>query len=155
MSFEDERRQIAGLIVKFVRKVDYGRDLEQQLNTFVDFRRAFTNLEEVTREMVSRVSLLAVKAHQFRKGVHTKKTAAFVKACLAYCHITIPSLDDIVSKLYLFLQCGQVALINGMVSQAEGFLKSAISLIPEVPHIVGTDRVHLRRPFVLTCTPIG
>lgn len=136
MSFDDERRQISHLIVKFVRKVDFGRDLEAQLNMFVDFRHAFTNLDAVTREMVMRVALLATKAHSFMKGKHTKKTAAFVKACLAYCHITIPSLDDIIAKLYLMLQCGQVALVNGMIVQSEGFLKSAISLIPDVPHIV-------------------
>jgi len=75
------------------------------------------------------------------KGKHTRKTAAFVTACLAYCHITIPSLDNIFSRLYLFLQCGEVALVNQMIVQGEGFLKSAISLIPDVPHLIEENNV--------------
>lgn len=48
-------------------------------------------------------------------------------------HITIPSLEDIFAKLRLLLICGEVALVNAMIVQAEGFLKAAISLIPDVP----------------------
>jgi len=76
------------------------------------------------------------------KGKHTKKTSAFVKACLAYCHITIPSLEDVFTKLRLMLQCGEVALVNQMVVQAESFLKAAIALIPSVP---ATQEVQAKR----------
>lgn len=114
MSFEDDRRQISHQIIGFIRKVtlstarllshpqcvqiDFGRDLEQQLNIYVECRQAFTNLDSVTVELVLRVALLANKAHGFMKGKHTKKTSAFVKACLAYCHITVPSLEDVFTK---------------------------------------------------------
>jgi hypothetical protein len=67
------------------------------------------------------------------RGNHSKKTSSFVKACLAYAHITIPSLDDIFLRLRLFLLCAQVALMNEMIVQSEGFLKAAITLIPDVP----------------------
>eukprot|EP01006_Ploeotia_vitrea_P063076 TRINITY_DN84900_c0_g1_i1.p1 TRINITY_DN84900_c0_g1~~TRINITY_DN84900_c0_g1_i1.p1 ORF type:complete len:1024 (-),score=600.29 TRINITY_DN84900_c0_g1_i1:79-3114(-) len=133
LSFSDERRQISKLIIQFIRKIDFGRDLEKQLSTFVECRQAFTNLDSVTQELVIRVQQLCAKAHRFMKGRHTRKTSAFVKACLAYCHITIPSLDDVFQRLRLFLSCAQVALMNGMVVQAEGFLKATISLIPDVP----------------------
>lgn len=33
----------------------------------------------------------------------------------------------------MLLICGEVALVNGMIVQSEGFLKAAISLIPDVP----------------------
>jgi hypothetical protein len=39
LSFDDERRQIGRLIVHFVRRVDFGRDLEAQLNQYADFRQ--------------------------------------------------------------------------------------------------------------------
>lgn len=133
MTFADERRQIGDLIVNFVRKVDFGRDLEKQLNMYVDCRQAFTSLDKVTSELVLRVVKLANRAHFFMKGKHTRKTSTFVKACLAYCHITIPSLEDNFTRLHLFLQCGEVALVNNMIVQGEGFLKAAISLIPSVP----------------------
>jgi heme oxygenase len=133
LSFSDERRQIAGLITVFVRRIDFGRDLEKQLNTYVECRQAFSNLDTVTQELVLRTALLATKAHRFMKGKHNKKTAAFVKACLAYCHITIASLEDVFARLRLFVNCGEVAIMNGMVVQGEAFFKAAVSLIPEVP----------------------
>lgn len=142
LSYDDDRRQIAELIVDFIRKVDFKRDLEQQLNILVDCRAAFTSLDSVTSELVQRVALLSVRANQLMKGKHTKKTAAFVKACLAYCHITIPSLDDVLLKLKLFLECAQVALLNGMIAQGEGFLKAAVGLIPDVPPTVEVFRQH-------------
>lgn len=150
LSFEDDRRQISHLIVSFIRKIDFGRDLETQLNIYVECRQAFSNLDAVTQELVLRVALLATKAHQFMKGRHTKKTAAFVKACLAYCHITIPSLDSVIDRLRLFLQCAQVALVNQMVVQSEGFLVAAINLIPAVPstiEILGA-RISIEEDFV-------
>eukprot|EP00455_Lapot_gusevi_P016412 TRINITY_DN1845_c0_g1_i12.p1 TRINITY_DN1845_c0_g1~~TRINITY_DN1845_c0_g1_i12.p1 ORF type:complete len:571 (-),score=204.35 TRINITY_DN1845_c0_g1_i12:116-1798(-) len=133
LTFDDERRQVGSLIVQFVRKIDFGHDLEQQLNTYVECRAAFTNLDFVTRELVLRVLLLAMKAHRFMHGKHSKKTGAFVKACFAYCHITIPSLDDVFTRLHLLLECAQASLVNQMIVQSESFVKAAISLIPDTP----------------------
>ncbi len=81
LSFADDRRQISGLVLGFVRKasqptktaltassqIDFGRDLEKQLNTYVECRQvtcglfagaaqvatqAFSNLDNVTQELV-------------------------------------------------------------------------------------------------------
>lgn len=38
MSYEDDRRQISHMIVGFIRKVDFGRDVEKQLQVYVDCR---------------------------------------------------------------------------------------------------------------------
>ena len=51
------------------------------------------------------------------KGNHTRKTAAFVRACAAYCFITIPSLENILTRLNLYLISGRVAIANGALSQ--------------------------------------
>jgi len=128
--------------VSFIRTVDFGRDLEQQLNTLVDFRAAFTALDAVTVELVERVAALASRAHALTKGKHTKKTAAFVKAALAYCHITIPSLEDKFECLRLMTACAEVALVNQMVVQSEGFVKAALALFPELPATVATSAHH-------------
>jgi hypothetical protein len=82
-------------------EVDFGKDLEQQLNIYVECRAAFANLDAVKDRLILAVARLAMKAHKFMKGRHTKKTSAFVKACLAYCHITIPSIDDVFRRLHL------------------------------------------------------
>lgn len=139
LTFDDERRQVGALIIKFIRKIDFGHDLEQQLNLYVECRAAFCNLDAVARELILRVTLLCMRAHRFVKGRHSKKTAAFVKACLAFCHITIPSLDDAFTRLHLFVEAAQVALVNQMMGQSEAFLKAAISLVPDVPPTVERD----------------
>jgi hypothetical protein len=54
----------------------------------------FCNLDIVKDRLILCVVGLAMKAHKLVKGKHSKKTATFVKACFAYCHITIPSLPD-------------------------------------------------------------
>lgn len=131
------------MIISFIRKIDFGHDLEQQLNVYVECRAAFTNLDSVTRELVMRVSLLCMTAHRFVKGKHSKKTAAFVKACIAFCHITIPSLDDVFVRLHLLVESGQVALVNSMIGQSEGLLKAAISLIPDTPATIEREGKHV------------
>ncbi len=79
------------------------------------------------------LSISLIPHHRFVHGKHSKKTAAFVKACLAFCHITIPSLDDIFLRLHLLVEVAQVALVNQMTGQSEALLKAAISLVPDVP----------------------
>ena len=57
----------------------------------VECRAAFPNLDKVQDRLVLRVAGLTMQAHRLVNGKHSRKTIAFVKACLAYCHITIPS----------------------------------------------------------------
>ena len=133
LSVDDERRQISFLLCRFIALIDFKNNLEQQLNVLVDCRAAFPNLDSVKDRLVLSVVKLAVKANAMMKGKHTRKTSAFVKACLAYCHITIPSIDDVFRRLYLFLQCGQVALMNNCLPQTDTFFKAAISEIPDIP----------------------
>ena len=60
-------------------QIDCGQDLEQQLNIYVECRAAFSNLDPVKDRLILAVAALAMKAHRFLKGRHTKKTSAFVK----------------------------------------------------------------------------
>jgi hypothetical protein len=139
LSVEDERRQVSNLLCRFIALIDFGNNLEQQLNVLVDCRAAFPNLDSVKDRLVISVIKLAVHAHVMVKGKHNRKTAAFVKACLACCHITIPSIDNIFRRLYLFLQCGEVALMNGCLPQTDTFFKAAIQTIPDVPLTTNYD----------------
>jgi len=141
---DGEKRHISTLINGFIGKIDFGRDLEQQLNMYVECRRIFSNLDLVIDKLILSVSNLAVKAFKFVKGKHTKKTSAFVKACFAYCHITIPSINDVMRKLQLLLLLAQVSLLNQCLPHTDTFLKAAISLIPELQPFEEVDgrRVH-------------
>lgn len=53
------------------------------------------------------------------RGMHTGKTAAFVRACSAYCFITVPSLASPVTRLRLYLLSGSVALLNNCLGQGK------------------------------------
>lgn len=52
MTVEDEVRQIGELLCNVVRKVDYGRDFEQQLSFYVEARGAFSNIDLVLAQLV-------------------------------------------------------------------------------------------------------
>ena len=136
LSEDSERTHIARLICAFIDKMDFGADLEGQLNIYVECRGAFCNLDDVQDRLVLGVVGLAARAHKFMKGRHTKKTGAFVKACLAFCHITIPSIECVFARMHLMLLCGNVALINACLPQTDTFFKGAVSLIPEAPEHV-------------------
>lgn len=75
------------------------------------------------------------------KGQHTRKTAAFVRACTAFSFISIPSLTNPTLKLQLYLESAHVALQNQCHSQCDAHLKSAISLVAEM-HKQAPDPSH-------------
>jgi len=110
------------------------------LNFYVEARRAFINLDIVKIELVKGACLLAVRTQQFVKGKLDKKTSAFVRACIAYCYITIPSIELIFDRLYLLLLSGEVAILNQSLAQADSLYKAAIQLVRDVPrHIEERD----------------
>uniref|UniRef100_A0A8C2BHW1 VPS35 endosomal protein-sorting factor-like n=1 Tax=Cyprinus carpio TaxID=7962 RepID=A0A8C2BHW1_CYPCA len=122
-----------------IRTVSFGRDFEQQLSFCVEARATFCNLEPVIIHLIHTVNQLAMETRRVMKGNHSRKTAAFVRACAAYSFITIPSLTSIFSRLNLYLLSGQVALANQCLSQADAFLKAAVSLLPEVPRTISIE----------------
>lgn len=94
MSEEAEIKRVSKIICGIVKNIDYGKDLDKQLNVLTTARGLFINLDEVTESLIFLVIGLAAKAHKFVAGKHTQKTQTFVKACIAYVHITIPTLED-------------------------------------------------------------
>ncbi|XP_077595458.1 VPS35 endosomal protein-sorting factor-like [Stigmatopora nigra] len=136
LTLEDEKRSLSVLIIGFMRMVSFGRDFEQQLSFCVEARATFCNLEPVLVQLIHTVNKLAMETRRVMKGTHSRKTAAFVRACAAYSFITIPSLASIFSRLHLYLLSGQVALSNQCLSQADAFLKAAVGLLTEVPRSI-------------------
>ncbi|NWW38877.1 CP062 protein, partial [Panurus biarmicus] len=139
LTLEDEKRMLAALINGFIKMVSFGRDFEQQLSFYVEARSMFCNLEPVLVQLIHSVNQLAMETRRVMKGNHSRKTAAFVRACVAFCFITIPSLSSIFTRLNLYLHSGQVALANQCLSQADAFFKAAVSLVPEVPKMISVD----------------
>uniref|UniRef100_A0A671STE4 VPS35 endosomal protein-sorting factor-like n=1 Tax=Sinocyclocheilus anshuiensis TaxID=1608454 RepID=A0A671STE4_9TELE len=124
LTLDDEKRALSLLINGFIRMVSFGRDFEQQLSFCVEARATFCNLEPII--------------------IH------LIHACATYGFITIPSLTSIFSRLNLYLLSGQVALANQCLSQADAFLKAAVSLLPEVPRTISIEgKQRSSEPFLL------
>lgn len=117
LTVEDERRQISILISNFIRKVNYGNDLEKQLLFYVEARGLFPNLDGVLATLVHCVNNLAISTRINVYGQHTRKTSIFVKACAAYCFITIPSIVSVMTRMDLYLLSGKIALLNACLGQ--------------------------------------
>ncbi|KAK7080473.1 hypothetical protein SK128_016845 [Halocaridina rubra] len=66
------------------------------------------------------------------RGQHSGKTGAFVRACAAYCFITIPSLANAATRMKLYLLSGCVALINNCLGQGDACMKAAIKELLDV-----------------------
>ncbi|XP_058794245.1 VPS35 endosomal protein-sorting factor-like [Phymastichus coffea] len=139
LTVEDEKRQIGQLICGLIQKVDYGRDFEKQLNFYVEARGAFHNLDIVHTQLVQCVNKLSIDTRKIVRGHHTRRTSAFVRACAAFCFITVPSLTLVNTRLQLYLLSGQVALLNQCYGQADACFKAALSLVPEMPKTLEID----------------
>ncbi|KAJ8945235.1 hypothetical protein NQ318_011216 [Aromia moschata] len=81
------------------------------------------------------VNSLSVTTRLIIKGVHTRKTGDFVRACAAYCFITIPSILSAKTRLELYLLSGQVALFNQCLGQADACFKAALAVIPNLSDV--------------------
>ena len=55
-----------------------------------------------------------------------------MRACAAYCFITIPSIKSVKHRLRLYLLSGQVALFNQCLGQADACFKAGVSTISEI-----------------------
>lgn len=143
---DDENRQIGEILCDIVGSVDYGRDFEQQLQFYVEARGAYANLDSVLAQLVQCVNCLAVNTRQIVKGQHTRKTGDFVRACAAYCFITIPSIEAAKIRIKLYLLSGQIALYNHCLGQADACFKAILSVIPELAPCSDTELFLL--PFV-------
>lgn len=150
LTLDDEKRAISNLIIGFLRKVSFDHDFEQQLSFYVETRAAFSNLDTVLVFLIHSVNNLAMATRNIVKGNHTRKTAGFVRACAAYCFITIPSLQFTFTQLGLYLISGQVSLLNQCLGQADEFFKAIVLLIPEIPRTVKLDNtVRQTEPLVM------
>lgn len=126
MSSDEEIERISIIVSAIIKKIDFGRDLDKTLNVLTTARGMFINLDLVTETLIYQVVALANKAHKLTSGNHNSKTQTFVKACIAYAHITIPTLADVDLQCKLFLLTAQSAMLNGLIGEADSLLKAIL-----------------------------
>lgn len=138
LSSPEQCDSVANLLIDVLDRFDFGLDFERQLQLYVEARGNFANLDKLVAHLVRRVNLLAIRTlRQCPNGRHSRKSGGFVRGCLAFAFISIPSLGgDIFTRLHLYLEAAQVALVNLCLPQADAMCKSAVSLLLEVPLVV-------------------
>uniref|UniRef100_A0A2P2LXU0 UPF0505 protein C16orf62 homolog n=2 Tax=Rhizophora mucronata TaxID=61149 RepID=A0A2P2LXU0_RHIMU len=141
---DDDNQQATRLISRFIQMVDYGGAVEQHLTFLVECRGAFGSINEIKETLVHSSNFLATKA--LKDG---EKHLSFVKSCLAFCEVTIPSISAQIRQLNLYLETAEVALIGGLVSHSDGLIVSAISCL-ESAHFTDGSRTSIDVDVILS-----
>ncbi|MCO5552798.1 hypothetical protein L7F22_006315 [Adiantum nelumboides] len=75
---------------------------------------------------------LAVVALRLAKGKLSKHAVDFVKGCITFNESTIPSLGNVLKRIFLYMESTEVALMNGLVLHSENLLKSSLACLQEL-----------------------
>ncbi|GAB4849622.1 hypothetical protein Ancab_004416 [Ancistrocladus abbreviatus] len=121
---DDESQQSKHLLSRFIQMVDYGMEMELNLAFLVDCRGAFGGADQVKETLVHSGNKLAIKALK-----DAKMQVSFVKSCLAFCEVTIPSISACIKQLNLYLETAEVALMGGLLCHSDKLIDSALSCL--------------------------
>ncbi|KAL5548437.1 hypothetical protein UlMin_003668, partial [Ulmus minor] len=122
LNVKDADNQPAHIISRFVNMVDYGSEMEHHLTFLVECRGAFGSINGLKDILIHSSNCLAIKALRYGN-----KHLAFVKSCIAFCEVTLPSISSQIRQLNLYLETAEVALLGGLVSHVDGLISSTIS----------------------------
>ena len=133
LSAPEETAAVTALVEAFLAKIDFGRDLQRQLEVLTDCRRAFTQTDALRSAVIDATAALAARALQLARGRHTQKTAQFARAVFASVSTSISGLDDPFLRMRTSQRCARAALESQCLGQADLLFRAAIQEIPELP----------------------
>ncbi|KAK3025568.1 hypothetical protein RJ639_041046, partial [Escallonia herrerae] len=105
-------------------QVDHESDPERHFTFLVECRGAFGSINELKETLVHSSNRLAIRV--VRDG---KTLPGFIKSCLAFSEVTIPSVPAHSRQLKLYIETAEVALLGGLISHSDGLIDSAISCL--------------------------
>ncbi|RLN55553.1 hypothetical protein BBJ28_00015850 [Nothophytophthora sp. Chile5] len=154
LSTVSERSEATRDISAFISRLGYvsttatsasarAQDEEQEalLMLYTDCRRAFYKLEPVKALLSRMVLRLAMAVHKrLGEGAASiiggkKRDQArrhLIQSCLAFAHITIPSIEAGLEKLQLLISAANVALVASCIPQMDALVKAAIVQFAEL-----------------------
>lgn len=118
---DDRHKEQEHLICRFVQMVNYGAALEHHLTFLAECRGAFGRINELKEVIVHSCNSLAIKAI---KGANKHRN--FLKSCIAFNEVTIPSVSSGSKRMTLYLETVEVALGCGLLSHTDGLIDSVI-----------------------------
>ncbi|KAK7276870.1 hypothetical protein RIF29_18016 [Crotalaria pallida] len=132
MNVKDDDSQVAHSISRFVYMVDHGEEMERHLAFLVDCRGAFGKLNELKEALVHSSNSLAIQALKC-----AKKHLSFVKSCITFSEVTIPSISTQGRQFDLYLETAEVAFLGGLISHSDGLIDSAIGCLRTIDILDG------------------
>ncbi|KAG0484779.1 hypothetical protein HPP92_008858 [Vanilla planifolia] len=120
----EDHQQQSYLICRFIQKVNFGDDREHHLSFLAACRAAFSFFDvimDILAHLSNNLAVTAIKANS--------KFSNFVKACVAFNEVTIPSISNPITCMNLFIATAEVALFGGLVSHAAELLNSAFDCL--------------------------
>jgi hypothetical protein len=81
--------------MSLIKKIDFGRDLEQMLNLYAEFRASFGSFPQIIIFLIYKALHLTFQARKLSRNKMTPKVVAFMQACVAYSYITVPMIQNI------------------------------------------------------------
>ena len=100
-------------------------DPEKQLEFMCETRHSLPMLDDVKISLIDE----AIKfVHRFGRNAKRRNAA---KACLAFCHVTIPAATNVFTRIQLAATSASVALLYGLVAQGEALLHLALSFLKD------------------------
>ena len=135
---DEEVTAFSHLLVTFIRTVDYAAapvgDFEAQLNFLTECRKSFYKSQTVITYVITLVAELIERIAAVSPiKTHSKKSGLFVKVCLVFCHTTICSVTDSVTRAKLFFACGFLALHHGFISHGDLLMEAFADELQVVP----------------------
>lgn len=143
LSPKESKDDVCFLLEEFISRIDYGTQLDKQLNFYMDCRRSFLYFDKIKRLLSTKVLSMCMRANIAMKGNHNRKSINFAKSCIAFCHITIPSIHDPIIRLRLYLQSAEVCVANNLFSQAETFLELIIQDVSKLTSTIYSEELNL------------
>jgi hypothetical protein len=138
----DESMNLFDLVTSFVSKVHFeASDVDAELRFLMNCRSAFTNADGALIKVVQRA--IAIVKHCVTKDVkNNEKTKAQAASCVAFCQITIPSVENIEARLNMIVETAKYATACELHAQVDGVISSAIQDIEEAIGTLRAERVH-------------
>lgn len=150
---EEECCEIGALICQFIAAADLEGNLEQKFQFLGDCRASFPSLETVQQHIiVSSASLAMQKLESMPGCTHNKQSKNFARSCLAFCHISTPSIQGVKRRFTLSCYCAQVAFSNGLLPQMDRHLKEALNAFDNIS--VEADRLEYVKYFLGCVTTV-
>lgn len=131
MRMDDYQHKVR-VLFRFVFVVDFEMDVESHLRFLAQCRGAFACISELQEMIVHSTNNLAVRA---MRDVYCDLN--FVKSCLAFNEVTIPSICPNLRQLSLYLETTEVALLGGFVSHSYELLGAAVNCFENVHSVDG------------------